>query len=50
MMFENFQLMRYRYTIITGLWTPLLQDFFRRNFLCERPTRRFSRATSRVFL
>jgi hypothetical protein len=44
-MFENFRSARHRPVdaITDG-------TFFRRHFLCERPTRRFSCATGRVFL
>jgi hypothetical protein len=49
-MFGNFRSARYRGTIITGSWTPLLPGFFSADTLCERPIHRFSRATGRVFL
>jgi hypothetical protein len=48
-MFQNFRSARYRGTIVTGPWTPLMPGLFRRLSLCERRTRRFSRATGRVF-
>jgi hypothetical protein len=51
-MFKNFRSARYiGGTIFTGPWTPLLPGlFFADTFCAERPIRRFSRDTGRVFL